>query len=197
VIDPKTQAVIATIDAGAPLEAGVVDGKGKLFVDGEAKHEIVAIDTATNTITAHFAMPGCVSPHGIAVDAESRRVFATCANKVMVVVNAEDGTNIATLPIGGYNDGAAFDPVRKRALSANGDGTLTVVEEKDADHFAVAATVATVPSARTIAIDPASGRVFLPAADVAKIEPASTPGGRPYVTFAPGSLRLLVFAPTP
>ncbi|HEY1710375.1 MAG TPA: YncE family protein [Rhizomicrobium sp.] len=197
VIDPKTRSSIATIKIGAALEAGVVDGKGKLFVDGAANHDIVAIDTATNAVTAHFAMPGCVGPHGIAVDAENDRIFATCANKVMVVVNAKDGTNIATLPIGGYNDGAVFDPARKLALSANGDGTLTVVAEKDADHFAIAATVPTALSARTIAIDPASGRLYLPAADIAKIDPPAQPGGRPHVSFVPHSFRLLVFAPTP
>jgi hypothetical protein len=56
--------------------------------------------------------------------------------------------------------------------------------------------VKTLPSARTIAIDQASGRVFLPAADIAKIELPATPGGRPKVTFVPGSAKLLVLKPT-
>jgi YVTN family beta-propeller protein len=196
VIDPKANAAIATITVGAPLEAGAADGMGKLFVDGAEQHDIIAIDTHTNKVLAHFPMAGCERPHGIAVDAQSRRVFSTCANKVMVVVDAETGKNVATLPIGAYNDGAAFDPVRKFALSSNGDGTLTVVQEKSPDSFAVLANVPTVPSARTIAIDPKTGRVFLPAANIAKMEPAATPGGRPRVTFVPGSMKLLVLEPT-
>jgi len=56
--------------------------------------------------------------------------------------------------------------------------------------------VATQRSARTIAIDPATGRLFLPAADIAKIDPPTTPGGRPHITFVPGSAKLLVFQPT-
>lgn len=195
-IDPKTNAAAATINVGAPLEAGVADGEGKLFVDGVDAHDIIVIDTKTNKVLAHYPMAGCERPHGIAVDAETRRVFATCANKVMVVVDAENGKNIATLPIGAYNDGAAFDPVRKFALSANGDGTLTVVQEKSPNDFSVLANVPTAPAARTIAIDPKTGRVFLPTADIAKMDPPTTPGGRPHVTFTPGSMKLLVLEPT-
>jgi DNA-binding beta-propeller fold protein YncE len=173
----------------------VVDGKGKLFVDGVDQHDIIAVDTRTNAVLAHYPMAGCERPHGIAVDAETRRVFGTCINKVMVVVDADKGTNIAALPIGGFSDGAVFDPVRKYALSSNGEGTLSIIKEVDANHFVKLADVATQPSARTIAIDPATGRVFLPAAQISKIEPPDKPGGRPHVAYAPGTLKLLVFAP--
>jgi YVTN family beta-propeller protein len=196
VIDPRTNDTVATIKIGAGLEAAEIDGKGKLFVDGAEQHDVIAIDTRADAVLAHFPMPGCVRPHGIAVDGETRRVFVTCVNKAMIVVDADKGTNLASLPIGASSDGAAFDPKRKLALSANGDGTLSVVKEVDANHFVKLGDVATAPSARTIAIDPATGRVFLPAATIAKTEPPTTPGGRPHVTYAPGSLKLLVLEPT-
>jgi YVTN family beta-propeller protein len=195
VIDPKTNAVIATIKIGAGLEAGVMDGNGKFFVDGAEQHDIIAIDTKTNTVVAHYPMPGCERPHGIAVDAVTRRVFATCVNKVMTIVDADKGTVVATLPIGQGSDGAAFDPKRKLAISSNGDGTLSVIQEKDADHFVALPDVPTVRSARTIAIDASTGRLFLPAADITKIDPPTEKGGRPHVTFAPGSAKLLVLEP--
>ena len=195
VIDPKTDSALLNIDIGAGLEAAVADGKGTLFVDGAENHDIVSIDTRTNTVIAHFPMPGCVRPHGIAVDADTRRLFATCVNNVMIVVDADNGANLATLPIGSGSDGAAFDPVRKRVFSSNGEGTITVVQEKSANDFVVLATVTTIQSARTIAIDPATGRLFLPAADIAKIDPPATPGGRPHITYVPGSLKLLVLEP--
>ncbi|HEX3944753.1 MAG TPA: hypothetical protein VHW69_11765 [Rhizomicrobium sp.] len=196
VIDPPSNSAIATIKIGAGLEAAAPDGKGKLFVDGAEQHDLIAIDTKTNTVLAHYPMPGCERPHGIAVDGETRRVFVTCVNKVMTVVDADKGTNLASLPIGAGSDGAAFDPKRKLALSSNGDGTLSVVKEVDAAHFVKLGDVATAPSARTIGIDPATGRVFLPAATISKTEPPTTPGGRPHVTFVPGSLKLLVLQPT-
>ncbi|MBV8798304.1 MAG: YncE family protein [Alphaproteobacteria bacterium] len=195
-IDPQSNTAIATIKIGAGLEAAGVDGRGKLFVDGAEQHDLISIDTRSNTVLAHYAMPGCLRPHGIAVDAKTRRVFVTCINKAMIVLDADTGANLAALPIGASSDGAAFDPKRKLALSSNGDGTLSVIKEVDAAHFVKLGDVATQASARTIALDPATGRVFLPAATIAKIEPAATPGGRPHVTYVPGSLKLLVLEPT-
>ncbi|MFL6689605.1 MAG: YncE family protein [Alphaproteobacteria bacterium] len=196
VIDPKSNTAVATIKIGAGLEAAETDGKGKLFVDGVEQHDLIAVDTRSNAVLAHYAMPNCQRPHGIAIDAEARRVFVTCINKLMVVIDADKGTNIAELPIGASSDGAAFDPKRKLALSSNGDGTLTVVKEVDANHFVKLGDVPTLRSARTIAIDPATGRLFLPAATIIKTEAPTTPGGRPHVTYASGSLKLLVLEPT-
>ncbi len=195
VIDPASNSVIATIAVGAGLEAGVADGHGKLFVDGAEKHEILRIDTATNAVEAHWAMPECERPHGIAMDSITRRIFATCSNKVMVVMDADTGKNLAVLPIGSFSDGAAFDPVRKLAFSSNGEGTLSVIKEVDADTFVVLPPVRTVQSARTMDIDPKTGRIFLAAADIAKIDPPATPGGRPHVTYVPGSLKLIFLDP--
>ena len=195
VIDPATDKPVATITIGAGLEAAVSDGKGKLYVDGADNHDMIEIDTHSNAVLAHWPMPDCQRPHGIAIDSSARRVFATCTNKQMVILDADSGKIVATEPIGAYSDGAAFDPVRKLALSSNGDGTLSVILEKDADHFVPLDPVATLPSARTIDIDPATGRLYLPAADIAKIDPPTKPGGRPHVTYAPNSLKLLVFEP--
>ena len=86
VIDPKTDAAIATIDAGGGLEYAVAGDNGKLYVNGAEKKEIVRIDTATNTVDAHWPIPGCTSPHGLAIDTAGHRLFPTCLNAVMTVV---------------------------------------------------------------------------------------------------------------
>ena len=130
VIDPAKNAAVANIKVGAGLEAGEVDGTGKLYVDGTENHEIIEIDTRKNTVAAHWPMPDCRRPHGIAVDPAARRIFATCVNNVLVVVDADNGANIATLPIGSSSDGAAFDPIRKLIFSSNGEGTLTVIRKR-------------------------------------------------------------------
>jgi YVTN family beta-propeller protein len=194
-IDPAANAVVATVNVGAGLEAAVADGKGAIFVDGVDAHDIVKIDAVHNTVVAHWPMPACQRPHGLAMDTAARRLFATCSNNLLVVVDADTGANIATFPIGSYSDGAAFDPVRKLAFSSNGDGTLNVVRETGSNGFVLAGTVKTMPSARTMAIDPQSGRIFLVGADIAKIDPPATPGGRPHVTYAPNSLKLIFLDP--
>ncbi len=195
VIDQKTNTSIATINVGAGLEPGVPDGRGALFVNGVEKHEILKIDARTNKLVNHWPMPACHQPRGIAIDPQSRRLFVTCANKLMVVMNADDGTNIVTLPIGDHSDGAAFDPVRKLVFSSNGDGTLTVIREENANTFTPLETVNTQVSARTMAIDPHTGRLFLAAATVKSLEPPAEPGGRPHITYVPDSLKLLYFDP--
>jgi DNA-binding beta-propeller fold protein YncE len=180
---------------GAGLEPGVADGKGALFINGVEKHEIIKIDARTNKIEAHWPMPTCTKPHGLAIDPETRRLFATCANEVLVALDADNGDNIASVPIGSFSDGAAFDPVRKLIFSSNGDGTLSVIREKDAQTFIPAGKIKTVPGARTMAIDTKTGRLFLVGADIAKIDPPSKPGGRPHVTYVPNSLKLFYFDP--
>jgi DNA-binding beta-propeller fold protein YncE len=141
-------------------------------------------------------MPDCLKPHGLAIDPETRRLFATCANKVLVVVDADTGANLATLPIGSSSDGAAFDPIRKLIFSSNGEGTLSVIRERDAQTFVPGDTIKTIHGARTMAINPETGRLFLVAADVGKVDPAAAPWDGPHVTYVPGSLKLLYFDPT-
>lgn len=165
VIDPKSDGVVATIDAGGGLEFGVSGENGKFYVDGAEKGEIVRIDTATNKVDAHWPVDGCLKPHGLAIDRTSHRLFASCANKTMAIVNADTGSVVTKLPIGDGTDFAEFDPVRKRALSSNRDGTISVIAQKSPDSYEVLPSVATSFGARTMAIDPKNGRLFIMTAD--------------------------------
>ena len=161
VIDPRTDAVVATVDAGGGLEFGVAGENGKFYVDGAEKHEIVRIDTATNAADAHWPMSTCVKPHGLAIDRVRHRLFASCSNEVMVVMNADSGAVIATLPIGEGTDFASFDAARNLAFSSNRDGTLSVISEISPDKFESLPPIKTQIGARTMALDPKSGRIYL------------------------------------
>jgi len=194
VIDPNSNAAIATLDLGGKLEAAVSGGDGKLYVNGAGKSEIVRVDTKSNKVDAHWPIPDCERPHGLAIDRATHRLFSSCVNSVMVVVNAETGAMIAKLPIGRGTDAAAFDPKRKYAFSSNGvDGTLSIIQEKDAQTFVSLGEVKTTVSARTIDIDPDSGRIFLVAADLEAPAANAVPGTRRAVV--PGSVKLLFLDP--
>ena len=197
VIDPKTDAVVATVDGGGGLEFGDTGNNGKFYVDGAEKNEIVRVDTATNKADAHWPMPSCVKPHGLAIDREHRRLFASCSNKVMVVMNADNGAVIATLPIGEGSDFAAFDPKRGLAYSSNRDGTLSVVAEISPDNFESLPAIPTQAGARTMAIDPETGRIFLVTADMTANQSAGPGNPKPRSSVTPGSVRLLFLDPKP
>jgi YVTN family beta-propeller protein len=59
VIDPKTDAAIATIDGGGGLEYAVSGENGYLYVNGAEKKELVRVNTATNQVDAHWPIPDC------------------------------------------------------------------------------------------------------------------------------------------
>jgi len=183
------------IDLGTSPEFHVADGKGSVFVDLVDASEIARIDTATDKVTATWPVAPCAHPKGLAIDPGTRRLFASCANGVGVVVDADSGKVLAALPIGKGTDAARFDPAHDRFLASNGDGTLSVIAERGPDDFSLLGTVKTAPGARTMAIDPATGRVFLVTAKVTKIIPPADPSDHPHYVYAPGSLRLLVFDP--
>jgi DNA-binding beta-propeller fold protein YncE len=186
-----------TIDLGTTPEFHVADGNGSLYVDLVDANEIARIDTATNKIIARWPVAPCVHPKGLAIDPATRRLFASCASGVAVVLDADTGKVITSLPIGLGTDAARFDAAQNWFLSANGDGTLTVVAEKSPDNFVELGNVKTAPGARTLAVDPRTGRVFEVTAKVIKIIPPANSSGHPHYVFAPDSLALLVLDPVP
>lgn len=191
VIEPKTDAAVATIDGGGGLEFGVSGGNSKFYVDGAEKHEIVRMDTTTNAADAHWPMPDCVKPHGLAIDRANMILFASCANKIMTVMDAKSGAVLANLPIGEGSDFAEFDEGRKLAFSSNRDGTLSIIAEKSPKEFAVLPSVPTAFGARTMAFDAKSGRIFLVTAGITVNAAAAPSDVRRRYSVTPGSAKLL------
>jgi YVTN family beta-propeller protein len=187
VIDPASAKVVATIAVGGSLELAVADGKGRIYVNIEDRNEVVVLDTRARKVVARFPLKGCDGPTGIAYDAAAREVLSACANGV-AIVSSPGGRPVASLQIGPRPDGALYDDKRHLAfVPSGGDGTLAVIALGAKPK--VVATVATAKGARTAALDPASGRIYLPSADYG---PATGSGRPPMV---PGSFAILVVSP--
>ncbi|HQT44293.1 MAG TPA: YncE family protein [Halothiobacillus sp.] len=193
-ISTITKKAAADIALGGSPEFLAVDDAGSLYVNINDKNEIVRIDTKTNTVTARWPVAPCKSPTGLAIDTITRRLFSSCHSGVMVVMNADTGKIISSLPIGQGTDAAAFDPSKKRVFSSNADGTLNIISEASPTSF-TDISMPTEKAARTLAVNPASGRIFLVTANVTSTTPPATPGGRIHYEFAPGSVKLLIFDP--
>src|SRR5713226_462869 len=141
VINAADGSVAGTIDLGGAPEQAVTDGKGHLYVDLEDKASVAAVDARTMTVSAKYDLTGKGGvPAGLALDAKNHILFVACrtpAPGVMVILNADDGKVITTLPLAGSSDGAVFNPRTMEAFSSTGvgDGTLTIVREKSPTSF--------------------------------------------------------------
>ena len=194
-IDPEKREVVAKLPAGGKPEFAVADGTGKVFVNIEDKAQILVFDARTARQIAVWPLAGCEEPTGLAMDVAHRRLFSVCGNQVMAITNADTGKSVARVKIGQGPDGAAFDAERGLVFSPNGrDGTLTIVHEDDPDHYSVAATIATRKSARTMALDAKTHRVYLVSAEFGPA-PAPTPEHpHPRGAVLENSFRLTVIA---
>ena len=175
-INASDGSVAGTIDLDAAPEQTVSDGKGNLYVDLENKDQIAVVDAKTLSVTARYDLGGKGgTPAGLAFDPKNRILFVACRNPAtMVILNADTGQILDTLPIGVAVDGATFNPRTKEAFSSQADGTLTVIKENSPSTFTVEQTVQTQPSAKTLTLDGKTGHILLIAAE---FEPA--PAGTP------------------
>jgi YVTN family beta-propeller protein len=165
VIDAKLNKVVATIALDGKPEFPANDGTGNLYVNIEDKNSISVINTKTLKVEKTWPIAPGEEPTGLAIDTENHRLFAVCHNKMMVIVDTQTGKVLSSLPIGERVDGVVYDPVKKRAYSSNGDGTMTVVQEVNKDSFKVTENVTTQKGARTIALAAKTHHLYLPTAE--------------------------------
>ncbi|HEU4789629.1 MAG TPA: hypothetical protein VFS71_08100 [Flavobacterium sp.] len=194
VLDAITNKVIKTIPLGGKPEFSVTNTKGLIYVNIEDKNEIKTIDASKLEVIATWSIAPGDEPSGLAIDLDSNRLFSVCGNKLMIVVDASNGKVIKTLPIGDGCDGVAFDAKKKLAFSSNGEGTITVVKEQNANKFSVLETVKTQKGARTIALNKTKGDLYLTTADFGSKSKPSTENPNPRASIIPDSSVVLVVA---
>ncbi len=190
VIDPDTDKVIGTIALAGKPEFAVSDGMGKVYVNIEDVSKICLINPKTMTVEQTWPIAPGEEPSGLALDNETHRLFSV-TDKLMVIVDALTGKVITTLPIGDRVDGVAFDPSTKCAYSSNGDGTMTVVKEVDANTFKVMENVNTQKGARTITIDKSTHKIYLSTAEFGDTPAATQDNPHPRPAIKAGTFVVL------
>ena len=163
VIDGKDGSIVGTIDLGGAPEQAQSDGQGHLYVDIEDKDNIAVVDVNTLKVTAHYDLGGKGGgPGGLGLDAKNHILFAMCHEPATcVILNADDGKILATLPIGNGTDGGGFNPATMEAFSSQGDGTLTIIKEASPTSFEVEQTVQTKSRAKTCTLDTKNNQIIL------------------------------------
>jgi len=183
-IDPKDGSIAGTIDLGGAPEQGASDGQGKVYIDLEDKDQIAVVDAKTMKVTAHYSLDGKGGgPAGLGLDAKNHILFAMCHEPATcVILNADDGKVLTSLPIGTGTDGGGFNPNTMEAFSSQGDGTLTIIKETSPTTFEVAQTVKTKSRAKTCTLDTKNNRIIVIATEPA---PASANAATPAPTTPP------------
>ncbi|MFI4994717.1 MAG: YncE family protein [Hyphomicrobiales bacterium] len=189
VVDPASAQLVATVAVGGALELGAADGEGHLYVNVADRNEVAVIDTRARKLVTRFPLRGCNHPTGIAYAPDARLILSACANGV-AKLSAPDGHEVASLAIGPRPDGALYDARRGLAfIPSGGDGTLAVISLSPKPE--VVQSLETAKGARTAALDPSTGRVYLPSAQFASAVGAARP------VAVPGSFAVLVVGPRP
>ena len=197
VIDAGTLQIVAAVPLPGPPEFMATDGAGMVYANIETNPgRLVAVDAKTLAVKGNWPLPGCSNPTGLALDSVHHRLFSVCANQIMAVTDSVSGRQIARVVIGRGPDGAAFDPDLGLVFSSNGiDGTLTVIREESPDEYRVIASVTTLVSARTMALDPATHKIYLAAAKLGDTPPPTEQQPHPRPGIVPDSFSILVAQP--
>ena len=195
-INTADGSILGTVNLDAAVEETKSDGKGHLYVALEDKDAIGVVDAKSMTVTARYPLAGQGgTPAGLALDPKTRTLFVACRNPaVMVMMNADTGAILTTIPIGMQNDGVLFNPATSEVLAPTGDGHLTVIKEDGPKKFSVEQTLTTQPGARTIALDRKTNRIFLMTADYGPVPadaPAPPPGRIARGPMLPDSFRII------
>jgi len=171
VIDASTARELATIALPGRPEFAVSDGEGRIFVNLEDKGLVAVIDVAKGSVQNTWSLAPCEEPTGIALDAVRHRLFSVCHNERLIVTDSQSGARVAELPIGKHVDAAAFDAATSLVFSSNGDSAnVTVVFEDAGDHFVTRGNIDTAAGAKTMALDAATHRIYVPAMVAGRFE---------------------------
>ncbi len=190
VIDLKTKSVVGTIALGGSPEFGVADGSGLIYDNIEDKNEIAVIDVAARKIVREIPLSGCKRPTGLTYDTRTGLLLSVCVNGLVKVIKAKTGHEVASLSVGKGADAIILDSVRRRVfVPCGGDGTLSVIALKSPAAVKVIQTLKTKLGVRTGAVNPLTGRVYLPSADFLPARKGEWPD------VAPGTVKILIVSP--
>jgi DNA-binding beta-propeller fold protein YncE len=162
-IDAASGKVVGTIELGGGPEFATADGAGSVYVNLEDESLTLRIDSRSLTVKDHWALSPCQNSSSMAIDRQNRRLFIGCRSHVMAVVNAETGKVVATFPIGDHVDATAFDPTTALIFNSTGDGNVYIFHEDAPDRYSPVEQIRTRPGSKTMALDPKTHHLFVPA----------------------------------
>lgn len=164
VIDVTTDAVIKTLrfdsETGMPQYDPVTR---KIYVNLQDQNIFAVIDPQSDAVIGRYPVGKCQGNHGMALDHEHHRAFLSCEeNNLMTVFDLDKHQPVAYLPLADGPDVVKFDPGLGRVYVACYSGAISVFHEDDPDHFRKLEDFPVQRKVHSLAVDPATHRVYAP-----------------------------------
>jgi DNA-binding beta-propeller fold protein YncE len=193
VIDAQSGTVVGTVDLGGAPEFAVADGHGTVYINLESENQLVAVDSHSLKIKSRWPVAPVGGPTALAIDIKHRRLFSAGRNpQALVMIDADSGKALQSVPISAGVDAAAYDAELGLVFASTREGMLHIFHEDSPDKLSVVETVKTEFGAKTLGLDTKTHNVFVDTADFA---PATntTPGRPGRRSAVPGTFRVLVY----
>jgi hypothetical protein len=148
--------------AGHPESFQLERSGSRIFVNVPGAGQIAVVDRVKRTVAATWPVRGAGANFPMALDEPDHRLFIGCRRPArLLVYDTHTGREVASAPIVGDTDDLFYDAGRKRLYVSGGAGFVTVLQQHDADHYAVMARLPTAAGARTGFFAPDLNRFFL------------------------------------
>jgi DNA-binding beta-propeller fold protein YncE len=135
----------------------------KIYVTLRSTNEVAEIDPSTDELIGQYPVEGCRFDHGMAVDAEHHRAFLLCGGTKNLTIFALDShKTIAHFLVPAGADVVKFDSKLGRVYAACSSGAISVVQEDTAELFRKIEDFPVQKSVHSLAVDPATHRVYAP-----------------------------------
>jgi len=175
--DPKTAAIDAPIELSGKPEYLATDGAGKVYVNLVDKDQVVVVDLKARKVLTHWPVAPGGSPVGLAIDTAEHRLFIGCRKpQKMLIMSTDDGKVVGDLSIAAGVDATRWDG--HQAFASTREGKLSIAEEKGG-KWEIVQTVTTGIGTKTMDIDNAAHKIYLPTAEFEEAKPGARPAAKP------------------
>jgi DNA-binding beta-propeller fold protein YncE len=163
VIDAAGGRQLATIPLqGHPESFQLAKSGPRIWVNVPAAGHVAVVDRKQGKVTDTWPVTGAGANFPMALDEQHHRLFIGCRRPArLLVYDTESGKQVTSVEIVGDTDDLFYDAPRKRIYVAGGEGAISVLEQRDADHYVPAGRIPTAPGARTAYFAADWNRLFL------------------------------------
>ena len=163
VIDPQKMQKIGDIKLDAHPESFQIEQNGhRIFVNLPDARQVAVVDREKNSAIAKWPMKDAQANFPMALDEAHKRIFIGFRKPARLgVLDIDSGQLIAKIECAGDTDDLFYDAAQQRIYISGGDGAITIVQQRDADHYESIGTIKTASGARTSFFSPDLGSLYV------------------------------------